>query len=242
MITVIDQAKPWLMPSSAFAATTQPQLGPQAIMNGTGRPTSQPRTSICLRPWISAKCPETRLATALTTPKLTMKETTIVVEAILNSCAPMSGTTVRSNPTMPPTKALISTRSENCRQFSRRPSRISDDVAEVMLSVRSPSRIRSVSVYNPMPLIAASGRQFRSHIRIAGANMSADCCDHHHANGHPGYRRILWLVLGINSAMFAVEIGAGLAAGSASLQADALDFLSDAANYLISLVVVAMAT
>jgi Co/Zn/Cd efflux system component len=72
--------------------------------------------------------------------------------------------------------------------------------------------------------------------------MSADCCDHHHANGHPGYRRILWLVLGINSAMFAVEIGAGLAAGSASLQADALDFLSDAANYLISLVVVAMAT
>ena len=41
--------------------------------------------------------------------------------------------------------------------------------------------------------------------------------------------------------MFAVEIGAGLAAGSASLQADALDFLGDAGNYAISLFVVGMA-
>ena len=41
--------------------------------------------------------------------------------------------------------------------------------------------------------------------------------------------------------MFLVEIGAGLAAGSASLQADALDFLGDAANYSISLLVVGMA-
>jgi Co/Zn/Cd efflux system component len=72
-----------------------------------------------------------------------------------------------------------------------------------------------------------------------------DCCDHCHASdphrGHPGYRRALWVVLGINAAMFLVEIAAGLAAGSASLQADALDFLSDAANYGISLLVVSMA-
>jgi Co/Zn/Cd efflux system component len=40
--------------------------------------------------------------------------------------------------------------------------------------------------------------------------------------------------------MFLVEIGAGLAAGSASLQADALDFLGDTANYAISLTVVGM--
>jgi Co/Zn/Cd efflux system component len=52
-----------------------------------------------------------------------------------------------------------------------------------------------------------------------------------------GYRRALWAVLGINAAMF----GAGLASGSASLQADALDFLGDAANYGISLSVVGMA-
>jgi Co/Zn/Cd efflux system component len=41
--------------------------------------------------------------------------------------------------------------------------------------------------------------------------------------------------------MFVVEIGAGLAAGSASLQADALDFLGDAGNYIISLAVLGMA-
>jgi Co/Zn/Cd efflux system component len=41
--------------------------------------------------------------------------------------------------------------------------------------------------------------------------------------------------------MFVVEVAAGLAVGSASLQADALDFLGDAANYGISLFVVGMA-
>jgi Co/Zn/Cd efflux system component len=77
--------------------------------------------------------------------------------------------------------------------------------------------------------------------------MSAHCCGHHQQDpgGDPrqqaGYRRVLWLVLAINAVMFAVEIGAGLAAGSASLQADALDFLGDAANYAISLLVVGMA-
>ena len=55
------------------------------------------------------------------------------------------------------------------------------------------------------------------------------------------YRRVLWAVLTINAAMFAVEIIAGLAAGSASLQADSLDFLGDTANYAISLLVVGMA-
>src|SRR5262249_24373792 len=37
------------------------------------------------------------------------------------------------------------------------------------------------------------------------------------------------------------EIGAGVVAGSASLQADALDFLGDTGNYLISLAVLSMA-
>src|SRR3954447_22155374 len=76
--------------------------------------------------------------------------------------------------------------------------------------------------------------------------MSASCCghDHHHQNAHggdPGYRRVLWAVLAINATMFMVEIGAGVAAGSASLQADALDFFGDAANYAISLFVIGMA-
>jgi hypothetical protein len=59
--------------------------------------------------------------------------------------------------------------------------------------------------------------------------------------GDQTYRRTLWIVLAINAAMFAVEIGAGVAAGSASLQADALDFLGDAVNYAISLFVAGMA-
>src|SRR6476661_9429160 len=76
--------------------------------------------------------------------------------------------------------------------------------------------------------------------------MADHCCappplelDPH--RGNHAYRRALWTVLAINLAMFLVEIGAGLAAGSASLQADALDFFGDAANYGISLFVVGMA-
>jgi Co/Zn/Cd efflux system component len=72
-----------------------------------------------------------------------------------------------------------------------------------------------------------------------------DCCNHCDSSdphrGNPAYRRVLWAVLAINAAMFLVEIGAGLAAGSASLQADALDFFGDAANYAISLLVVGLA-
>lgn len=74
--------------------------------------------------------------------------------------------------------------------------------------------------------------------------MGAECCGHDHEPSKQedaSYRRILWAVLGINAAMFAVQIGAGVAAGSASLQADALDFLGDAGNYAISLFVVGMA-
>lgn len=76
----------------------------------------------------------------------------------------------------------------------------------------------------------------------------ADCCcspptlnlDPHRGNAAK-YRRVLWFVLTINAAMFVVEVGAGLATGSASLQADALDFLGDAANYGISVFVVGIA-
>jgi hypothetical protein len=45
----------------------------------------------------------------------------VVVEAMWNSCEPISGTTVPCSPTMPPTKALMRTSSENCCQFSRKP-------------------------------------------------------------------------------------------------------------------------
>lgn len=55
------------------------------------------------------------------------------------------------------------------------------------------------------------------------------------------WRRVLWIALAINAGMFAVEIVAGVAAHSAALKADALDFLGDAANCAISLGVAGMA-
>jgi len=70
---------------------------------------------------------------------------------------------------------------------------------------------------------------------------------HSHSHSHsfdlaiPKLRRILLIVLAINAGMFAVEIVAGLTAGSVSLQADALDFLGDSMSYAISLFVLGMA-
>jgi Co/Zn/Cd efflux system component len=55
------------------------------------------------------------------------------------------------------------------------------------------------------------------------------------------YRRVLWVALVINATMFLIELIAGLMAGSVSLQADALDFLGDVANYGISIFVVGFA-
>lgn len=76
--------------------------------------------------------------------------------------------------------------------------------------------------------------------------MSAHCCGHHVKPPRPevseGYRVALWIVLAINAVMFVIEIGAGFLSGSASLQADSLDFLSDAANCGVSLFVVGMAS
>ena len=61
---------------------------------------------------------------------------------------------------------------------------------------------------------------------------------HDHSHDVDGvYRHILWIVFAINAGMFCVEAVAGAMAGSVSLQADALDFLADAANYLIALFV-----
>jgi Co/Zn/Cd efflux system component len=74
----------------------------------------------------------------------------------------------------------------------------------------------------------------------------AGCCEHNGcgdtgAQDSPRWRRALWIALAVNGAMFLAEIIAGVTAGSAALQADALDFLGDSANYAISLGVVGMA-
>ena len=74
--------------------------------------------------------------------------------------------------------------------------------------------------------------------------MADQCCagkSGKTALNDPQWRRVLWIALIINAGMFAVEIVAGVAADSRALQADALDFLGDAANYAISLGVAGMA-
>ena len=76
--------------------------------------------------------------------------------------------------------------------------------------------------------------------------MPAHCCEHDATPARPGapvppgYRRALWIALVVNAVMFAVEIGAGVASGSVSLLADAIDFLGDAANYGVSLAVLSL--
>ena len=74
--------------------------------------------------------------------------------------------------------------------------------------------------------------------------MSANCCapeTNDAAHNDPRWRAVLWFALIVNAAMFGVEIIAGVAADSRALQADALDFFGDAANYAISLFVAGMA-
>jgi Co/Zn/Cd efflux system component len=72
--------------------------------------------------------------------------------------------------------------------------------------------------------------------------MSSSCCEHdcRAPNVDVRYRRALWVALGVNVSMFLVEIAASFVAGSASLRADALDFLADALNYVIALAVIGL--
>jgi cation diffusion facilitator family transporter len=76
--------------------------------------------------------------------------------------------------------------------------------------------------------------------------MSAHCCEHDTPAPQtvidlPRYRRVLWVALVVNAAMFAIEIIGGIQSGSLSLLADAVDFAGDALNYGVSLAVLAAA-
>jgi Co/Zn/Cd efflux system component len=70
--------------------------------------------------------------------------------------------------------------------------------------------------------------------------MSRDCChgklqELERVALHKDIRRVLIVVLLLNALMFVVEFGAGLVAQSASLMADSIDMLGDAAVYGLSL-------
>jgi Co/Zn/Cd efflux system component len=62
---------------------------------------------------------------------------------------------------------------------------------------------------------------------IASVAESCDCTPKDVTNASPAYRRALITVALANLAMAVVELGAGVAATSQSLKADALDFLGD---------------
>ena len=67
--------------------------------------------------------------------------------------------------------------------------------------------------------------------------MSAHCHDTPAGTCDPRYRKILWIALALNAAMFFIELGAGFKSGSVSLLADAIDFFGDTANYALTLAV-----
>ena len=60
----------------------------------------------------------------------------------------------------------------------------------------------------------------------------SDCCqtDVKFDGASHAFRRALWWVIGINAAMFAIEMTAGVISGSQALKADALDFAGDTAT------------
>ena len=76
---------------------------------------------------------------------------------------------------------------------------------------------------------------------VVGASIMADdCCaakgtEIERLAADAGQRRVLVTVLVINAAMFVIEFGAGLVAGSTALMADASDMLGDALVYGLSI-------
>ncbi len=76
--------------------------------------------------------------------------------------------------------------------------------------------------------------------------MSKDCCPPNTSptGDQPNdrlWRLVLWVAFIINALMFVAEFMSGVTARSSSLQADSLDFFSDAVNYGLSLGVAGMA-
>ena len=70
--------------------------------------------------------------------------------------------------------------------------------------------------------------------------MSDSCCSMPPPPSGLSYRRVLWIALAANIAMFLVEVVAAAWSGSSALAADAADFLGDSANYALSLGAIAL--
>ena len=69
--------------------------------------------------------------------------------------------------------------------------------------------------------------------------MATSChCEQTFDGKSPDFKRIMWVIIVLNGAMFFVEWFYGLASDSRALRADALDFLGDAATYSLTLMVI----
>src|SRR3990172_2005566 len=126
MRTVIDQQSPWLTPRRTFAARTSHQCGAGANMrmNGTGRPTTHPARSTRRRPADAAQLPAKRFVIAFARPNVATKESTAALDPRRKTCSPRSGTRVRSEPTVAPTKALRRMSRTNSRRLAPRPTAV----------------------------------------------------------------------------------------------------------------------
>ena len=154
MITVEDHANPWFMPRSALAPTIHHQLGANRMSTGTGRPMSHPRSRTGRRARRSVSQPAARLANALVSPKVAMKDNAEVVDAMENSRVAISGTTDRSSPTIAPTNALTTTSNVNCCQFARSPSATPECALVPVSTETAPGRARRIMRRSP-----SAGRQ-----------------------------------------------------------------------------------
>lgn len=70
--------------------------------------------------------------------------------------------------------------------------------------------------------------------------MADACCHVPPPPSGISYRRVLWIALVANIAMFLIEVVAAAWSGSSALAADAADFLGDSANYALSLGAIAL--
>lgn len=74
------------------------------------------------------------------------------------------------------------------------------------------------------------------------APACADGCNHDFSEAaqSPRYRRVLWIALWLNAAMFFVEMIGGWGAHSSALLADAVDFAGDAGNYALGIYAISL--
>src|SRR5206468_2734376 len=140
MTTVIDHANPWFAPRKTFARTISHQLSASAMSGATGSARSQPKTSSRFLPIRSESAPALRLASAFATPKPTTNASTAASELRWKSRFPMRGKTLRSSPTIAPTRALTPTSRLNCAAFARSPRRTV--VTRALVRFRLPLRVK----------------------------------------------------------------------------------------------------